>query len=56
MLNPAEKRRVVDRDAALAHHFLEVKGADTLLAIPTNAQQDHFGREAAACEIEHGGT
>jgi hypothetical protein len=36
---------VVDGDAALVHHFLEVSVADAVTAVPADAEQDDLGRE-----------
>jgi hypothetical protein len=55
VLDPAEKRRVIDRDATLAHHVFKVAVADPKFAIPAHAQQNHVGRKTAAFEIGHGG-
>jgi hypothetical protein len=55
VLNPAEKRRVIDRNAALAHHLFEIAIADPVFAIPADTDQNDVGREAAAFEIGHDG-
>src|SRR5512144_1594574 len=38
-LRPAVHRRVVNRDASLAHHLLELAIADAVTAVPTNRQR-----------------
>jgi hypothetical protein len=55
MLNPAEKNRVIDHDAALAHNLFEVKVADPISAISVHANEDYFHRKATTFEIGHGG-
>lgn len=47
---PAMDRGMIDADAALGHHFLEVSQAQIVGQIPTNAQQDDRLVEMAALE------
>jgi hypothetical protein len=54
VLNPAEKRRVIDGNAALAHHLFEVAVADHVFAIPADTDKNDAGRETAAFEIGQG--
>jgi hypothetical protein len=44
---------VVDGDAALGHHFLEVPVADAVAAVPADAEQDDLGWKPAAFEHGH---
>jgi hypothetical protein len=41
---------VIDHDAALRHHLLELAVADHVLAVPADALQDDEGMEAAKLE------
>ena len=41
MDDPAVDRRMVDADAALRHHFLQVAQAQAVGQIPADAKQDH---------------
>jgi hypothetical protein len=43
------------RYPALSHHFLKVRVADAVFAVPTNAKQDDLGRKPAALEHLHRG-
>jgi hypothetical protein len=38
-------RRVVDRDASLAHHLLELAIADAVAAVPTNRPENDLAGE-----------
>src|SRR5918994_7954027 len=49
-LDPAEKADVVDRDAAVGEHGLEVAVADGELQVPPDRPEDDRGREAEAAE------
>ena len=46
---------MVDGDAALGHHFLEVPVADAVAAVPADAEQDDLGWKPAALEHRHRG-
>jgi hypothetical protein len=46
---------VIDGDAALGHHLLKVPVADTVAAVPANAEQDDLGQKPAALEHRHQG-
>ena len=49
-LDPAVHGRVVDGDAAVGEHGLEVAVADRELEIPAHGPQDHLGGKAEAAE------
>src|SRR4051812_25815878 len=49
-LDPAVHGRVVDLDAAVGEHALEVAVADRELQIPAHRPEDNLGREAEAAE------
>ena len=53
-LNPAVTRRMVDRDAALAHHLLEITIAHPVAAIPPDRPEHDLSLEVAPLEIRHG--
>src|SRR5512132_1161887 len=55
VLNPPPDGRVIDHDAALRHHLLELAVADRVLAVPADALQDDEGMEAAELEGVHSG-
>lgn len=48
--DPAMDCRMVDADAALSHHLLQIPQAQTIGQIPANAQQDHRSVEMSAFE------
>jgi len=50
---PPVDRRMVDRNAALLHHFLEVPIAQRVGCIPPDANQDHIDRKAHPFEVEY---
>ena len=50
-LDPAVQRRVVDGDAAFAHHLLEVPVADAVAAVPAHAQEDHLAGKVPPLEL-----
>ncbi len=41
---------MVDRDAALRHHLLQISEAQIVSQIPTNAEQDHRSIKMSAFE------
>jgi hypothetical protein len=41
-LNPPVNGRVIEREATLPHHFLQVTIAESITQIPTNAEKDDF--------------
>jgi hypothetical protein len=41
---PAVHGRMIDRNAALSHHFFEVSQAQRVGHVPTHASQDHVER------------
>ena len=51
---PPIDRRMVDRHAALFHHFFQVPVAQRVCYVPANADQDHIDRKAHPFEVEHG--
>src|SRR5512144_1199688 len=52
-LRPAVHRRVVDGDAALAHHLLELAIADAVAAVPTNRPENDLAGEVPPPEHGH---
>ena len=50
VLDPAVDGGVIDREAALGHHLLEVALAQGVAALPAHAQQDDVGGEVPALE------
>ena len=54
LLNPAIDRAVVDRDAALSHHLLEVAVAHAVAALPPHRPEHDLAREVTPLEIRHG--
>ena len=52
-LNPAIDRRIVDHDAALAHHLLKITIAYAAAAIPPDRLKNGFTLEVAALEVRH---
>jgi hypothetical protein len=44
---------VIDRDAALHHHLLELAVADGVFAVPAHALEDDEGMEAVKLEGVH---
>src|SRR4051812_15989375 len=54
-LDPAVHGCVIDRDAPVGEHGLEVAVADRELQVPAHRPQDHLGREAEAAERSGGG-
>jgi hypothetical protein len=55
VLSPPPDRRVIDRNAALRHHLLELAIADRVFAVPAHALQDDESMEAAKLEGVHSG-
>ena len=53
---PSVDRRMVDRHAALLHHFFQVPVAQRVSHVPANADQDHVDRKAHPFEVEHVGS
>jgi hypothetical protein len=53
-LNPAVDRRMIDRDAALAHHLLEIAVAHPVAAIPTDRPEHDLALEVASLEVRNG--
>ncbi len=51
--DPAVERGVVDFDASLFHHFLELTIAHRIRHISPDAPQDHVAFKMAALEIDH---
>ena len=54
-LDPAVNVGMVNLDAALAHHFLQVPVAEQISQIPTHAEQDDIFFEAVSFEVDHEG-
>jgi hypothetical protein len=57
-LDPAVKRDVIDLDAAIGEHALEVAVADREPQVPAHRPKDDLGRETEAAErpgIGHAG-
>src|SRR5512132_1355535 len=52
-LRPAVQRRVVDGDAPLVHHFLELAVADAVAAVPTNRPENDLAGEVPPPEHGH---
>src|SRR5512133_345776 len=52
-LRPAVHRRVVDGDAPLAHHFLELAIADAVTAVPTNRPENDLAGKMPPPEYSH---
>src|SRR3982751_6575822 len=50
-LDPTEDGRVVDRDATVLQHQLEIAIADREHQVPAHGPQDHLGRELPALEL-----
>src|SRR3954464_10785512 len=55
-LDPSENRRVVDRDAAFAHHLLEVAVAHPVATVPAQRPEHDLALEVASLEVRHGST
>src|SRR5271157_2288380 len=53
-LNPAVNRRMVDRDAALAHHLLEITIAHPVAAIPPDRPEHYLTLKVTPLEVRHG--
>ena len=53
-LNPAVDRRMVDRDAALAHHLLKIAVAHAVAAVPPDRPEHDLALEVAPLEVRHG--
>src|SRR5271157_2925554 len=53
-LNPAVDRRMVNRDAALAHHLLEITIAHPVAAIPPDRPEHDLTLKVAPLEVRHG--
>ena len=53
-LNPAIDRRVVNRDAALTHHLLEIAIAYPISAVPPDSPEHDLSLEVAPLELRHG--
>jgi hypothetical protein len=51
--DPTIERGMVDLDAALFHHFLELPIADRIGHIPADAPQDYLTLKMAAFELNH---
>jgi hypothetical protein len=49
-LDPSEDRRVVDLDAAIEQHELQITVADGKHQIPSHRPNDHLGCELAPLE------
>src|SRR5208282_3327055 len=45
--------RVVDRDAALAHHLFEIAVADAIAAVPAHRPEHDLTFKMAALEVRH---
>src|SRR4051812_1680813 len=56
LLDPSENRRVVDRDAALAHHLLKVAIAHPVASVPAHCPEYDLALEVASLEVRHGST
>ena len=56
LLDPAENRRVVDRDAAFAHHLLEIAIAHPVTTVPAHRPEHDLALEVAPLEVRHGST
>ena len=52
-LHPAVGGRVVDRDAALGHHRIEIAVADRVAAVPTHRPQYDLNAEMPSLEVVH---
>jgi len=55
MLDPAIQRRVVDVDAALLEHLLQVAVADPILAVLAHRPKDYLTAKMPPFEIAHTG-
>src|SRR5512147_1798696 len=55
VLDPPLYGRVIDHDAALRHHLLQLAVADRVLAVPADALENDEGMEAAKLEGVHSG-
>jgi hypothetical protein len=51
--HPTIQRRVIDLNAALLHHLLELTIADRIGHVPPHAPQDHLPLEVATLELDH---
>lgn len=47
---------MVERYAALLHHFLDMDVAQRVGRIPADADHDDFGREKHSFDVEHSGS
>jgi hypothetical protein len=54
-LDPAVNVGMVNFDAALFHHFLQVPVAERISQIPTHTEQDNLFFEAVSFEVDHVG-
>jgi hypothetical protein len=50
MQRPTMDGRVIDRDAALSHHLLEISQAQVIGEIPPDAEQNHRSIKMPALE------
>src|SRR5215210_4429289 len=54
LLDPAVDVRMIDLDAALFHHFLQVPIAERIGQIPAYAEQNDVFLDAMSFEVDHG--
>jgi hypothetical protein len=54
LLDPAVDVRMIDLDAALFHHFLQVPIAEWIGQIPAHTEQDNVFFYAVSFEVDHG--
>ena len=55
-LDPAVDVGMIDRHAALCHHFLQVTVAERISQVPADTSQDDVFFEAVAFEVDHAGS
>jgi hypothetical protein len=56
MQRPTMDGRVIDRDAALSHHLLDISQAQVIGQVPPDAEQDHRSIKMPAlkhCVLRH---
>src|SRR5512144_3090540 len=53
LLDPAVNVGMIDLDATLLHHFLQIPVAQRISQIPTSTEQDEVFFEAVAFEVDH---
>ena len=53
-LNPTVDRRMVDHDATLAHHLLEIAIAHPIAAVPSDRPEHDLTLEVPPLEVRHG--